>query len=112
MAVRLLWGHRLSVLRTDDLAAISGVGVVAAVSEGSTLLLGWPGLQAGSVGVCFSLRRYNQLVHSLSDEGIVPERFEEGEWLVDGIGDVHLHVYEMLEKSLFQGFGQSEHPGC
>lgn len=52
------------------------------------------------------------LVHSLSDEGIVPERFEEGEWLVDGIGDVHLHVYEMLEKSLFQGFGQSEHPGC
>ena len=50
------------------------------------------------------------LVHSLSDEGFVPERFEEGEWLVDGIGDVHLHVYEMLEKSLFQGFGQSEHP--
>ena len=49
------------MLRTDDLAAISGVGVVAAVSEGSTLLLGWPGLQAGSVGVCFSLRRYNQL---------------------------------------------------
>lgn len=50
------------------------------------------------------------LVHSLGDEGFVPERFEEGEWLVDGIGDVHLHVYEMLEKSLFQGFGQSEHP--
>lgn len=50
------------------------------------------------------------LVHSLSDEGFVPECFEEGEWLVDGIGDVHLHVYEMLEKSLFQGFGQSEHP--
>lgn len=41
------------------------------------------------------------LVHSLSDEGFVPGRFEEGEWLVDGIGDVHLHVYEMLEKSLF-----------
>lgn len=52
------------------------------------------------------------LVHSLSDEGIVPERFEEGERLVDGIGDVHLRVYEMLEKSLFQGLGQSEHPGC
>lgn len=52
------------------------------------------------------------LVHSLSDEGIVSECFKEGERLVDGIGDVQLRVYEMLKKSLFQGLGQGEHPGC
>lgn len=50
------------------------------------------------------------LVHFLSDEGVVPEGFEEGEWLVDGVGNVQLCVYEVLEQRLFQGVGHSEHP--
>ena len=71
------------MLRTDDLAAISGVGVVAAVSEGSTLLLGWPGLQAGSVGVCFSLRRYNQLELAKEHKDSGPRRLRS--YLADRI---------------------------
>lgn len=36
------------------------------------------------------------LVHSLSDEVPVSEGFEEGEGLVDGVGNCHLLVYEVL----------------
>lgn len=51
-------------------------------------------------------------VHTLGDEGFVAEAFEEGKWLVYGIGDLQLLVHEVLEKSLFQGSCHSEHPGC
>lgn len=36
-------------------------------------------------------------VHCLSDEGVVSEAFEEGKWLVYGIGNLQLLVYEVLE---------------
>lgn len=50
------------------------------------------------------------LVYSVRDDGVVSEGFEERERLVDGIRDVQLLVFEVLEKSLFQGLGHSEHP--
>lgn len=40
-------------------------------------------------------------VHSLSDEEVVSEAFKEGKWLVDGISDLQLLMYEVLKKSLF-----------
>lgn len=40
-------------------------------------------------------------VHCLSDEEVVSEAFEEGKWLVYGIGNLQLLVYELLEKSVF-----------
>lgn len=49
-------------------------------------------------------------VHTLGDERFVAEAFEEGKWLVYGVGDLQLLVHEVLEKSLFQGPCCSEHP--
>lgn len=55
-------------------------------------------------------RQVTHPVQSLSDEGVVSEAFEEGKWLVDGISDLQLLMYEVLKKSLFQGPGHGGSP--